>query len=315
MNQSDTKRRPNRLLLYLLILITGIVWGFSFLGTKVALEQLNTIEVLATRWLLGAVALTVLAALKIIKINLKGKPLKPVIAVAIFQPAVYSIAECVGIDLTTVSESSICIAMIPIFVVIISVLFYHKRINKITMCAIVTGFLGVVVTVVFSPAFSLSGKWGGYLCLLLAIVMGAAYSVKCGSLSGKYSAMEITYVMSIVGAVWFNFLSLCMGNGLKAYALTVADTRMLCAVLFLGLGCTVFAYVGYNTAVTSLPAHQAAMLQSNTTTTVGIFSGILINGEPFGWYTVVGLLLIMIGIIVLNIQEGKLAAARPYDIS
>ena len=57
------------------------------------------------------------------------------------------------------------------------------------------------------------------------------------------------------------------------------------------------------------------MLQSNTTTTVGIFSGILINGEPFGWYTVVGLLLIMIGIIVLNIQEGKLAAARPYDIS
>ena len=73
MNQSDTKRRPNRLLLYLLILITGIVWGFSFLGTKVALEQLNAIEVLATRWLLGAVALTVLAALKIIKINLKGK--------------------------------------------------------------------------------------------------------------------------------------------------------------------------------------------------------------------------------------------------
>ncbi len=307
---SDCERHvaKGRPLLYLLIFVTGIVWGFSFVGTKVALEQLNAIEVLATRWLIGAIALCLLAAFKVIKIELKGKPIKPLLIVALFQPAIYSIAECVGIDLTTVSESSICIAMVPIFVVIISTIFFNKKVSRITVLAILMAFLGVVITMALSPSFSISGKWSGYLCLLIAVTMGAAYSAKCGSLEGKYRPMEITLVIAIVGAVWFNFLSLAMGNGLKAYALTFSDARMLFAVLFLGLGCTAFCYVGYNTAITKLPAHQAAALQINTTTVVGIMSGIIINGDPFGWYTVLGLLLIVVGIVVLNIQEGKQAA-------
>lgn len=297
-----------RIFLYLVIFATGVVWGFSFLGTKVALASLSAIEVLAARWLLGFVALSILAALKVIKINLKGKPIRPLLIIALFQPAIYSIAECVGIGLTTVSESSICIAMIPTFVVIISAIFFHKKISAVTVFAILLAFLGVVATVVLSPSFSLSGKWSGYLCMLLAVVMGAAYSAKCGSVAGQYSPMEITYVMAIVGAVWFNVLSLVMGNGLRAYTLQLTDSSLLGAILFLGLGCTAFCYVGYNTAMTNLPAHQAAMLQSNTTTVVGLFSGIIINADPYGWYTFVGLLLIVIGIAILNMQEGKIAA-------
>ncbi len=299
-----------RIFLYLVIFVTGVVWGFSFLGTKVALVKLNAIEVLATRWLIGCIALTILVALKVIKVNLKGKPLKPLLIIALFQPAIYSIAECVGIGLTTVSESSICIAMIPTFVVIISAIFFHKKISPIAIIAILIAFLGVVSTVVLSPSFSMSGKWSGYLCMLLAVTMGAAYSAKGASVAGKYTAMEIAYVMSIVGAVWFNVLSLAMGNGIKAYTMQLTDPSLLGAILFLGLGCTAFCYVGYNTAITNLPAHQAAMLQSNTTTVVGLLSGIVINGDPYGWYTFVGLALIIIGIAMLNMQEGKEAAKQ-----
>ncbi|MBO4725862.1 MAG: DMT family transporter [Firmicutes bacterium] len=303
----DQKKKIPHIFLYLLILCTGIVWGFSFLGTKIALEHLTPIEVLATRWLLGAVVIVVLAQLKVIKINLKEKPLRPLLIIALFQPAIYSIAECVGIGLTTVSESSIFIATIPTFVVIISTIFFNKKISLITVFAILLAFLGVVATVVLSPSFSISGKWSGYLCMLLAVVMGAAYSAKCGSVAGKYTPMEITYVMAIVGAVWFNVLSLVLGNGVKAYTMQLHSPALLGAILFLGLGCTAFCYVGYNTAMTNLPAHQAAMLQSNTTTVVGLLSGILISGDPCGWYTFVGLALIIIGIVTINLQEGRLA--------
>lgn len=43
--------------------------------------------------------------MSIIKINLKGKDLRPLILVAVFSPCIYFIGETVGINHTTAAES------------------------------------------------------------------------------------------------------------------------------------------------------------------------------------------------------------------
>lgn len=295
--------------LFIIVGLVSIIWGFSFLGTKIGLEKLSPMELLAMRWTLGAITLIVLALLKVIKVNLKGKSIKPLLVLAALQPCIYSICECEGIDRTTASESSILIAMIPLFVALISIAFCKKKVSGISVMAIIMAFIGVAVTIVFSPAFSLGGKAAGYLFLLGAVITGAIYTVYCNKIGDDYNPMEMTLVMAISGSIMFNAIMIAQGSGLKAYVTTVTDMHTLLAILFLGFGCTAFCYVGYNMVITMLPAHQASALQANLITLVGVISGILVKGDPCGWYTLLGMALIIAGIVIINMQEGKAEAS------
>ena len=75
-------------MIYALMTVLALLWGLSFLGTKVVLGILTPVEVLAVRWMLAFLLFSLLILFKIIKVDYKGKDLKPLmIAAAIFSCA------------------------------------------------------------------------------------------------------------------------------------------------------------------------------------------------------------------------------------
>ena len=116
--------KGNKVILYLLFTALALLWGLSFLGTKVALEELEPIEVLAVRWGMSLVLFCFLGVTGIIKINFKGKNVRLLAIAVAIQPCIYSILEAWRINLTTSSESSIIIGVIPLMVVIEGFLFF-----------------------------------------------------------------------------------------------------------------------------------------------------------------------------------------------
>ncbi len=295
--------KNNKIILYIAVLIEASLWGFSFVGTKVALESVSAIELLAMRWTIGAVALILLIPTGIVKFCLKSKPLLPLLSIVVFQPCVYSITECLGIERTTASEAAIIIAMVPIAVLLISIVFLKKKIGFKTVLAILWTFTGVTFMFSFSPDFSLGGKLWGYLLLLAAVISGSIYTIRTSGLSSLYEPMEITVVMATVGAIFFNLVSLAKGNGLGCYSLMFRDSSLFQSMIFLGFGCTAFCYVCYNLVISSLPPHQAAALQVNIITIVAVLSGIFIRGDAFGWYTAMGLVMVLSGLVLTNITD------------
>lgn len=291
-----------KFVLYLAVGVVSVIWGLSFLWSKIALAYLAPMQVLATRWLLGALTLVLLAAARIVKVNFKGKPLKPLAILTLLQPCTYSICEMVGIDKTTASESAIMVAMIPLVVLIISSLVYHSKIKPVAVAGILLAFAGVICTTVFSPAFSVGGKAFGYICLLGAVLSGALFSIRTNHMAGMYTPLEITTAMTVVGAVFFNAIMLAKGYGFEAYVLTFQDSRLLTAILFMGFGCTALCYLCYNIVVTQLPPHIATTLQVNLVTLVGAVSGIVFGGDHYGLYTAVGLIMIVTGLVITGLN-------------
>jgi len=57
----------------LLLLITVIFWGLSFIATKMALQYLNPIDIIAIRLLLGTPMLYLVILIKKIDISFKKK--------------------------------------------------------------------------------------------------------------------------------------------------------------------------------------------------------------------------------------------------
>lgn len=297
--------KVNKLVLYVLVLLEAGIWGFSFVGTKTALESVTATEVLAMRWTIGALALVVLSLVGVIKVDFKSKPILPVAAVTCLQSCVYAIFECLGIERTTASESAIIIATLPIGVLLVSALVFRKKIGIKTSMAITWAFAGVACMFAFSPDFSLGGKQVGYLFLIGAVLSGSVYTILSNRLGDRYAPMEITVVLAVEGSIFFTILTLIQGYGFRGYAMMLHNSSLLLSILFLGFGCTAFAYVCYNIVIACMPPHQSAAIQANIINVVAVASGILMKGDAFGWYTVVGLIMVISGLILTNKMEAK----------
>lgn len=291
--------------IYAIVFVCALSWGLSFLGTTVTLKKLNVIQLLAARWTVSAVIFLLLALLGIIKVKFRGKNIKLILLSGLLQPCVYSIFETAGIKLTTASESSIFIATIPLAVLLIGALFLGHRHSRRTIFAIMMAFAGVVICVAFSPEFSLGGKGLGYLCLIGAILSGAFYSYGSSKASAEFNAIEVTFGISILGAVFFNGINFAMGYGFSGYRICFGDGETLAGVLFLGIFCSCLCYLIFNFVLGKLPTAIGSNLVSNSTTAVGVISGCFLGGDPFGWYTVVGLTLTITGICISSLPGAK----------
>lgn len=289
--------------IYALIPICAVMWGLSFLGTSVTLDHLEVMELLAMRWTVSTLLFLVLIVFRVVKVNYKGKNVKGVLLVGILQPCIYSIFETLGVKHTTTSESSIFIATIPLMVLVIGALFLHKKNSKRTILAICIAFLGVVVCVAFSPGFSLGGKGMGYLFLLGAIISGALYTYSSSKAAAEFDAIEVTFTISAMGAIFFNMVSFAMGNGVRGYVLCFTDFRVLAGVLFLGICCSCLSYLIFNFVLGKLPTAIGTNLVANSVTAVGVLSGCLFAGDPFGWYTVIGVGLTIFGICLASMGD------------
>ena len=118
--------------------------------------------------------------------------------------------------------------------------------------------------------------------------------------SDLFDAIEVTFTLSIIGAICFNAISFAMGNGVRGYVLCFTDTTVLAGVLFLGVCCSCLCYLIYNFVLGKLPTTIGANLVANSVTAVGVLSGCLFAGDPFGWYTVAGVALTITGVCLAS---------------
>lgn len=283
--------------LYFLVVICALFWGFSFFATTYALGQgLKPFELLMLRWGVAAILFLGLVCIGMVKINVNKKYLKSVLIVGALQPCLYSIFETTGIGLTSTSESSILIATIPLTVLILGVAFFHKKAVPLTIFAIILAFIGVVICVAFAPGFQLGDKLYGYAVVMTAVLIAGFFSHASAGVSDQISPMELTFGMSVMGGIFFLITNLAMGNGSKSVAMVFSNSKLFVAVMFLGVCCSCICYIIFNFVLSKLPAARASNLIANSTTAVGLISGAAFAGDPFGWYTFVGLGMTLTGI-------------------
>jgi drug/metabolite transporter (DMT)-like permease len=280
--------------------VCALFWGLSFLGTSVSLKKLDVIQLLALRWTIATALFLVLSLFRVVKIRFRGKRLRWLLLTGALQPCIYSIFETLGVKLTTASESSIFIATIPLMVLLIGRLFLHQKASLRTAFAIVLAFGGVVVCVAFSPEVSFGSKGMGYVYLLCAVIVGAAYSYACSKAAEDFDSIEITCGISIMGCLFYNVIGLVMGYGFSGYAACIGDSSLLLSVLFLGVCCSCLCYLIFNYVLSKLPTAIATNLVSNSVTAVGVLSGCLLGGDPFGWYTIVGVIMTILGVCLAS---------------
>ncbi len=288
-------------LAYIFGIAGAISWGISFMGAKTALDYIDPIQVLAVRMTIAIITFGAFILIGLIKLDFKNKPLKNLLILSIAQPCLYGVFEILGIDITTASESAIILSMVPITVTVFSALFFREKIKFLKAGFVFLSFYGVIVTVMGDVA--ISGKMLGYVFLLLAVTTAAVYTMLSKQISGTFGPIEITFVMTIVGFLFFNTLNFAMGYGFEAYVLAVQIPELTYVILFLGVICSVFAFIAYNHLIATVPAYKASTLTLSVVTVTGVIAGIAFRGDPLTSYKIIGLIMILAGVIGVSQPE------------
>ena len=297
------KKESNTIIGCLCAFGSEFLFGLSFLFSKDATNQAGVFELLGWRFFIAFVAMSICVLTGIIKISIRKENIKRLFLIALFSPVIYFIGETIGISRTSASESGVVIACVPEASMIASVIYLKKKPTKRQIGGVCITLIGVCLTVL-TAGMSISLSVTGYLALLMAVLSFAVYSVLVESSDGLGGA-EITYGTLTVGAVVFVIIALIQayihGNAVGLLALPIRDTHFLSAVLYQGVGCSIFAFFMQNVALSKIGVNRTASF-IGVSTVASILSGILILGESFSIVQVIGAAVIIAGIYVANMK-------------
>ena len=280
------------------------LYGLSFIFTKQATACASEFALLGWRFFIAVLAMSLCIVLGLIKVNLKGKSLKPLLLVALCSPCVYFIAETVGISHTTASESGAFLACIPVASLIASTLILKEKASKVQLIGILITLAGVLITV-FAASTSSSLSVLGYAFLLIAVVSYALYGVFVDK-AAAYTGAEITYVMLLSGAALFVLLAVAEagfhGTLAELVRLPFQEPSFLIAILYQGIGCSVLAFFLSNLAISKIGVNRTSSF-IGIATVVSILAGALLLQEAFTGFQIAGAAIILAGVYVANIKK------------
>lgn len=283
---------------YFTALITNIIFGLSFLFSKKALMVSTPITLVAFRFLLAFIIMSLLIAFKVIKVNYKSKPMKWLIILAIIEPIIYFIFETYGLQRTSTSLGGLMIALIPIVVTILAIYFLNEKPSPKQILSIILSVSGVVLIILMDGSNNSGNSILGVVFLSVAVFSAAFFNIIARKISKNFSAIEVTYFMMFLGAVFFNILSISthiINGTINHYFEPLKNSSFVLSILYLGILSSIVAYFLANFTLSRMEASKSAVF-ANISTIVSILAGVIFLKENFHLYHTVGSVMILMGV-------------------
>jgi drug/metabolite transporter (DMT)-like permease len=155
-----------------------------------------------------------------------------------------------GINEANSAIAAIIVGLEPVLIALWAALLLHERFGRRAGAGLGIGLAGSLLVAGF-------GRSDGASALGLALLLGTGltfswYTVASKSFLDQHSPLELTAVISMLGALWA--LPWMLGEIVAGDGLADPGARTWLLVLYLGVGNSVIGYVLWNRALQGLPA-------------------------------------------------------------
>ncbi|MBQ8590412.1 MAG: DMT family transporter [Firmicutes bacterium] len=276
-----------------------VIFGFSFMFTKIALEVAEPLLLIAVRFCAAFLVMNILVWTGRLHLRLKGKNIKWLIILGIIQPVVYFLGETYGIANSSSSFSGVMIALIPILTLFLGMIFLKETASPVQIGFAFLSVGGVILTSVGNNTGSFS--WFGFVMLMLAVLTGALYGLVGRKISQEFTPTERCYVTFALGCVVFTALALItsLGDIRTKILIPLTTPSFWVSIGFLAVCSSVMAYMLLNYALTYISAGQTSIM-ANITTVISILAGVIFLKEPFTVRQMIASVIILVGVYGVN---------------
>lgn len=286
-------------------LLANIIFGFSFLFSKAALEIAHPLIILSVRFTAAFIALSILLVLGAFKVSFRGKRLGRLFLMSIAQPLLYFLFELYGLKLTSSAISGIIIALVPVGVTLLSGIALKEKPTLLQIIFSVISLLGVAAVSLSSSDGSKSSILGIVL-LFGAVASSCTFNLLSRKCSESFSVFERTYFMFLISAVGFNIISAAVlgGGYIDGIKTAFSSSRFIISVGYLALLSSVGAFMLYNYSTSKITAICSSSF-SNIITVISVLAGIFILGERLSVLQLILCVPVIIGVLGVNISGIK----------
>lgn len=285
-------------------LLANIIFGFSFLFTKLALRVASPVVLLAYRFTFAFFLMSIIAVCKPGLLQLKGKPLKYVILMGICQPFLYFVCENYGMLYSSTTFAAVMIALVPIGAMLLGIIALreHCSLRQVICCIISVG--GVIWLAMKNQSEGHVTVLGIFL-LAGAVLSASGFNVLSRKCSSDFTAFERTYIMFLMAMIIFLSWAIAETKGsLSALTAPLGEISVLSAVLYLGGLSSVGAFLMYNAATTYLSVARASSF-SSVITVVTMIAGVVFLKESLDLISLFASAMIILGIWGVQITAEK----------
>lgn len=285
---------------HLAALFTIIIWGTTFISTKVLLTDFRPVEILFFRFVMGLAALFLVCPHRMKGVG-RRQELTFVLA-GLCGICLYYLLENIALTYTMASNVGVIISVAPFFTAILSHLFLKSE-GKLRA----NYFIGFVVAMAGVALISFNGSrmelnpMGDLLAVLAAFVW-ACYSILTRRISSFGYPVILTTRRTFFYGILFMVPALFLFDfevGLERFA----DTTYLLNILYLGLGASALCFVTWNLAVKMLGAVKTSVY-IYMVPVITVVTSMLILKEPVTGVSVMGTVLAVAGLF-LSEYNGK----------
>lgn len=274
--------------------VTILIWGTTFISTKVLLRFFAPIEILLIRFVIGYAALWCVRPC-VLKVPEKKQEWY-FTAAGLCGITLYYLLENIALTYTLASNVGVIISIAPFFTAIFAWLFLHDRRPGVRF------FLGFLLAMAgiallsFSKGTSLQVNPIGDLLGIYAAVIWAAYSILTKKISGfGYDTILTTRRIFFYGLIFMVPISFCLGVHVEIQDL--AARGVIANLLFLGLGASALCFVTWNTAVKHLGSVKTSVYIYMVPVITAVTSALILH-ETLTAAAVCGIMLTLAGLFL-----------------
>lgn len=279
---------------HLAALVTILIWGTTFISTKLLLAEFQPVELLFFRFLLGLLALF-LACPRRLRGTTPGQELR-FAAAGLCGICLYYLLENIALIHTLASNVGVIISIAPFFTALLTRLLRKEAgpLGPQFLLGFVVAMAGIVL-ISFSGA-QLELNPAGDLLALLAALVWACYSV----LTREIGSFGYPTVLTTRRVFCYGILFMLPALFLSDVSLDLArfaDPVSLLNLLYLGLGASALCFVTWSFAVKVLGAVRTSSY-IYLVPVITVVASALILHEPLTAASAVGMTLTLAGLIL-----------------
>ena len=296
---------------YVCLMLTSLLWGSSFVFTRYLFltePRLTPVMVITLRLVLATLFLCPVVCGMGRWERIRKEDCIFFLLLALLEPFLYFLFENNGLRRVPGGLSSIIIATIPIFVPFGLYAAYREKLHGLNWVGLLLS-LGGVMLMIIGKGDGTEVSLQGILYLVCAVVTAVIYSVILVKMVNKYRPYTLTLYTNLFGLLFFLPLFFC-GHFSTLVQLRVT-AGMWGALICLGIGCSVLAYVLFNFGVRAVGAARASVF-NNIIPLFTLFFAVMIGQEAITWQKLAGMVVTVAGVCIAQKKPGKLPA--PYHM-
>ncbi len=279
---------------------TVIVWGATFIATKIALQEVSPATVVWLRFAMGVLilGLTVLARRQF---ALPAPEELGLLAILGFVGITFhQWLQATGLQTAQATTTAWIVATTPVFIAILGWLILREGLGWRQVVGTGLAFSGVLLIVSKgNPAALFHGAQGtiGDALVLISAPNWAVYTILSRRALSRQPAARMMFYVMLFGWLFINIWSFAFGPGMSEIARL--DLRGWAAILMLGFFGSGLAYIAWYDALQALPASQLGVFLNLEPLVTTLLAALMLN-EPLTLLVLLGGAIILLGVYLVN---------------